>query len=191
MISRIQMKSQKFMIWRIGLWGIFLFQFGFISLLLFEHVIDLLQIHHHHIAPMGWPFVTAMTLGLVLSWFGLKEILGQNRELSAQLKVASGAFSELLEESFTEWKLTPSERDVALLAIKGLSISEIAGLRQTKEGTIKAQSNSIYRKAGVSGRTQLLSHFIEELMSENLTCPMKRAAMALKGVDRASTAPVD
>ena len=75
---------------------------------------------------------------------------------------------QLVEEYFEQWGLTPSEKDVALLAIKGLSISEIARVRETKDGTIKAQSNAIYRKAGVSGRSQLLSLFIEELMSDGL-----------------------
>ena len=73
----------------------------------------------------------------------------------------------LLAERFDEWGLTPAERDVALFAIKGLSTSEIAGLRGTSEGTIKAQTNAIYRKAGVTGRPQLLSLFIEELMRDD------------------------
>ena len=55
--------------------------------------------------------------------------------------------------------------DVALFAIKGMSTAEIAALRSTSEGTVKAQTNAIYRKAGVSGRPQLLSLFIEDLMS--------------------------
>ena len=58
------------------------------------------------------------------------------------------------------------QRDVALFAIKGLSTQEIASLRNTAEGTVKAQTNAIYRKAGVSGRPQLLSLFIEDLMEE-------------------------
>jgi len=40
----------------------------------------------------------------------------------------------------------------------------MARLRDSSEGTIKAQSNAIYRKAGVSGRAQLLSLFIEDLL---------------------------
>ena len=75
---------------------------------------------------------------------------------------------ELLEDSFAEWGLTPAERDVALFAIKGLSTQEIATLRQTSEGTVKAQTNAIYRKAGVAGRPQLLSLFIEDLMEVDL-----------------------
>jgi DNA-binding CsgD family transcriptional regulator len=75
---------------------------------------------------------------------------------------------ELLAERFADWGLTPAERDVALFAIKGMSTAEIAALRNTSEGTVKAQTNAIYRKAGVSGRPQLLSLFIEDLMGEGL-----------------------
>ncbi len=54
---------------------------------------------------------------------------------------------------------------MALFSIKGMSLAEIAELRNTSDGTVKAQSNAIYRKAGVSGRPQLLSLFIEDLMA--------------------------
>jgi DNA-binding CsgD family transcriptional regulator len=79
-------------------------------------------------------------------------------------RVASAAFMELIEERFEGWGLTPAECDVALFALKGFTIAEIAQLRETSEGTVKAQTNAIYRKAGVSGRPQLLGLFVEDLM---------------------------
>ena len=82
------------------------------------------------------------------------------------LSIRSGEFMVLLQERFAEWGLTPSEKDVALFAIKGMSTAEIASLRSTSEGTVKAQTNAIYRKAGVTGRPQLLSVFIEDLMEK-------------------------
>lgn len=72
--------------------------------------------------------------------------------MQQQLKVASGAFQELIDEYFMSWQLTPAEKDVALFAIKGISISDIASMRGVSEGTVKAQTTAIYRKAGVSGR---------------------------------------
>lgn len=105
-----------------------------------------------------------LLLGVLWAVLAMRSILRRNRLVEAQLRAASGAFMDLLEERFTDWGLTPAERDVALFAIKGMSTSEIAGLRETSEGTVKAQTNAIYRKAGVSGRPQLLSLFIEELM---------------------------
>lgn len=110
----------------------------------------------------------ALLLSLVFTALEIRKMLGRQQRIEDQLKVASGAFAELLDDHFTAWQLTPSERDVAMLAIKGLSIADMAGMRETKEGTIKAQCNAVYRKAGVTGRPQLLSLFIEELMAESL-----------------------
>ena len=38
---------------------------------------------------------------------------------------------------------------------------------------MKAHSNAIYRKAGVNGRTQLLSLFIEDLMGDGRGRPRR------------------
>ena len=112
--------------------------------------------------------VVALILGIAFTSLEIRRAQQLQKRMEAQLKAASGAFFQLLEDHFDLWSLTESERDVALLAIKGLSIAEIAQVRRTKEGTIKAQCNAIYRKAGVNGRPQLLSHFIEELLGEGL-----------------------
>lgn len=111
---------------------------------------------------------TALLIGLFVTGSEIRKMLHKQTRIENQLKIASGAFNDMLEIHFADWHLTESEKDVALFAIKGLSIAEIATIRDTKEGTIKAQCNAIYRKAGVTGRTQLLSLFIEELMNEKL-----------------------
>ena len=109
-----------------------------------------------------------LILGLVLGALALRRTMRERNTAREGLRRASGAFMDLLEESFAQWGLTPAERDVALFAIKGLSTAEIAVLRATSEGTVKAQTNAIYRKAGVTGRPQLLSLFIEDLMRDDL-----------------------
>jgi DNA-binding CsgD family transcriptional regulator len=108
--------------------------------------------------------VAALWVGSILGARKIRRLVGQNQQMETRLRTASGAFLELLEDSFQRWSLTPSERDVALLAIKGLSVSEIAALRQTRPGTVKAQCAAVYRKAGVSGRAQLLALFVDDLM---------------------------
>ncbi len=110
--------------------------------------------------------VVVLVVSLVFTGRTIRNVMIRQRRIEAQLRVASGAFVEVVEMYFDKWSLTPSERDVALLAIQGHSIAEIARLRQTKEGTVKAQCNAIYSKAGVSGRPQLLSLFIEELLGD-------------------------
>lgn len=108
-----------------------------------------------------------LVLGVVVGGLLLRRAFKDRHRAEERLRRASGAFGELLEERFAEWGLTASERDVALFAIKGMTTAEIAGLRSTSEGTVKAQTNAIYRKAGVSGRSQLLSLFIDDLMRDD------------------------
>lgn len=124
------------------------------------------------VAPLNWKFYELIEIGAALGlmlgvgfgWVVLRRTMARNTIVEDQLRLASGAFMDVLEERFTAWALTPAERDVALFAIKGMSTQEIAALREVSEGTIKAQTNAIYRKADVSGRTQLLSLFIDDLM---------------------------
>ena len=108
-----------------------------------------------------------LILGLVLGALALRRVTRERNFATEGLRRASGVFMVLLEERFVEWGLTPAEKDVALFAIRGMSLAEIAQLRNTSDGTVKAQTNAIYRKAGVSGRPQLLSLFIEELMRDD------------------------
>ena len=110
-----------------------------------------------------------LIIGAVLGGFAMRRMMLDRYVAQERLRRASGAFLDLLEERFTEWSLTPAERDVALFAIKGMSTAEISVLRATSEGTVKAQTNAIYRKAGVSGRSQLLSLFIDDLMRDENT----------------------
>lgn len=126
------------------------------------------------VAPLSWQLYELVELGAALGlllgvgfgWYILRRTMARNAVVEDQLRLASGAFMDVLEERFSAWELTPAERDVALFAIKGMSTQEIAGLRDVSEGTIKAQTNAIYRKASVSGRTQLLSLFIDDLMAK-------------------------
>lgn len=105
-----------------------------------------------------------LVIGAVVGTLLLRATIRRAERVESQLRAASGAFMDLLEDKFEAWALTPAERDVALFAIKGLSTSEIASIRNTSEGTVKAQTAAIYRKAGVTGRPQLLSLFIDDLI---------------------------
>lgn len=126
--------------------------------------------------PMAWETRELMEigagigllLGVLLGALLLARSLLRTRDMESRLREVSGAFTDLLEQRFREWGLTRAERDVAWFTIKGLSIADIARLRGTSEGTVKAHSNAIYRKAGVGSRAQLVSLFLEDLMSDGL-----------------------
>ena len=135
--------------------------------------------------PISWQLKEMIEIGAAFglvtgSLIGARALIltmRRNRRMEEQIKAASAAFADLLQERFKEWGLTPAEQDVAWFTLKGFSIAEIAAFRQTSEGTVKAQSFSIYRKAGVSGRTQLLSLFIEDMLSD----PDRQAPAAKAG----------
>ncbi|MFQ5623829.1 MAG: helix-turn-helix transcriptional regulator [Paracoccaceae bacterium] len=107
-----------------------------------------------------------LVLGAALGAVAVASAVRRADVAERALRSASGAIAEVIEEYFQAWGLTPAEREVAWLAVKGFSLVEIAELRKTSEGTVKAQSNAIYRKAGVTGRSQLVCLFIEDLLSE-------------------------
>jgi DNA-binding CsgD family transcriptional regulator len=109
-----------------------------------------------------------LVLGIIMGGLALIRSRKRHKQAEEQLRLVSTAFRDIVAEAFEDWGLTPAEKDVALFCIKGMSTQEIAGLRSTSEGTVKAQTNAIYRKAGVSGRSQLLSLFIDTLMDDAL-----------------------
>jgi DNA-binding CsgD family transcriptional regulator len=113
----------------------------------------------------------ALLIGLVMSGVLLVQSHRRLGKAEARLHRTCSAFIEVVEESFSNWALTPAERDVALLVLKGFSTQEIAGFRNTSEGTVKAQTNAIYRKAGVAGRGQLMSLFLDDLLAETCDTP--------------------
>ena len=72
---------------------------------------------------------------------------------------------QLIDSEFTTWQLSHSEKDVALLLIKGLSMKEIAAIRTTHEKTVRQQATTIYKKSGLSGRQELAAFFLEDILS--------------------------
>ncbi len=112
-----------------------------------------------------WEFLIVGCLLITIGLIGIevRKLQIQNATLEGRAIRASGAFQDLLNGYFNEWDFSPAERDVARLILKGCSISEIAEIRGAREGTIKAQTNSIYKKSGYASKTQLLSAFIEDL----------------------------
>jgi len=94
----------------------------------------------------------------------LKVELSDERVKTARL---SGELLGVMRNQFLQWGLSPSESEVALLLIKGLSMKEIAEARRVKEKTVRQQATSIYSKSGYAGRHELAAHFIEDLMRED------------------------
>jgi DNA-binding CsgD family transcriptional regulator len=83
------------------------------------------------------------------------------RRETAQLLQGLG---QAIDRQFDQWGLTASEKEVAMLLLKGLSQKEIAAVREVREKTIRQQSLSVYRKGGLAGRAELAAYFLEDLL---------------------------
>lgn len=72
--------------------------------------------------------------------------------------------SDAIDAQLTSWKLTSAEQEVARLLLKGLSLKEIAVIRETSERTTRQQSLGVYEKSGLAGRAELSAFFLEDLL---------------------------
>jgi DNA-binding NarL/FixJ family response regulator len=83
------------------------------------------------------------------------------RESAQKLLEGLGA---AIDAQFREWELTPAEREVALLLLKGYSHKHIAGATHRSERTVRQHAVAVYRKAGLSNRAELAAFFLEDLI---------------------------
>lgn len=118
----------------------------------------------------------ALVLGILFGTFALRRTVELLRTQDQALQVARGALSEVIDHQFQAWGLTPAERDVGFLALKGLDVAELAELRGAAQGTVRAQLTRIYSKAGVSGRAQFAAFFVEDLLGEGVPVITQHAA---------------
>lgn len=118
----------------------------------------------------------ALVLGILFGTFALRRTVELLRAQDQALQVARGALSEVIDHQFQAWGLTPAERDVGFLALKGLDVAELAELRGAAQGTVRAQLTRIYSKAGVSGRAQFAAFFVEDLLGEGVPVITQHAA---------------
>jgi len=117
-------------------------------------------------------------VGVAALWRGLRaaEVRAAQLDVSldAALKEASRykteahealrGLGEAIDAQFERWNLTPAEREVGLLLLKGLSHREVAEARTTSEPTVRQQALMVYRKSGLRNRSDLSAFFLEDLL---------------------------
>lgn len=127
----------------------------------------------HWALPFAWREVLqilaslGLAIGAVTSVLLLRQSKRHMATMQRQLRAASGAFHDVMNEFFADWGLSPSERDVAMFALRGFGNAEIAELRGKSEATVKSQLNAVFRKAGVTGRSQLMGVFVDAMMTND------------------------
>jgi cytochrome b/DNA-binding CsgD family transcriptional regulator len=79
------------------------------------------------------------------------KLRAESERWRAQSKKYLDGLSEAIEAQLAAWSLSTSEKEIAFLLLKGLSLKDIALIRNTAEKTVRSQSVSIYSKAGLAG----------------------------------------
>ncbi|MCE9575893.1 MAG: LuxR C-terminal-related transcriptional regulator [Deltaproteobacteria bacterium] len=69
-----------------------------------------------------------------------------------------------IDRQLERWGLSPAEKEIALLLLKGLSHKEVAEVRDVSEATVRQQARAIYKKSGLTGRADLAAFFLEDLL---------------------------
>ena len=82
----------------------------------------------------------------------------------ASAQTALDGLGRAIDAQFRTWHLTPTEREVALMLLKGYGHKEIAALTGRSERTVRQHAGVVYDKAGISGRAELAAYFLHDLM---------------------------
>ena len=139
-------------------------------------------------------FETLMIAGAILMattlWLGwwksahsvvaLQESLEKQRAERDAFKASANAaldgLGRAIDAQFRTWHLTPTEREVALMLLKGYGHKEIAALTSRSERTVRQHAGVVYEKAGLAGRAELAAYFLNDLMlpeGERETLPLR------------------
>lgn len=95
----------------------------------------------------------------------LKKIEEENRQHKEKLAEKVNGLSRHIEHEFTKWGLSRTEKEIALMLLKGLTFKEISEVRSRSERTVRQQAGAIYAKSSLSNRSELAAYFLEDFMT--------------------------
>jgi DNA-binding CsgD family transcriptional regulator len=130
----------------------------------------------HVVVEIGFVLLSlGSVLYLWLGWMQARRSLGQaegrlaaneverDRWRGRATRLLHGLGAEI-DSQLERWSLTPAERQVAMLLLKGLGHKEAASVLDRSERTVRQHAVSVYRKSGLSGRAELAAFFLEDLL---------------------------
>ncbi len=94
----------------------------------------------------------------------LEKHRAERDEWRASAQLALAGLGRAIDEQFASWGLTPTEREIALMLLKGRSHKAIAYATGRSERTVRQHAVTVYGKSGLGGRAELAAFFLEDLM---------------------------
>jgi len=112
---------------------------------------------------------------LVRGWASARTSLAEARRSEAERQAERDAWRAHAEQAlqglaaevarqFEGWGLTTTERETALLLLKGFSHKQIAALSGRSERTVRQHAVAVYEKSGLAGRAELSGFFLGDLL---------------------------
>lgn len=112
---------------------------------------------------------------LVRGWRSARASLQEARRSAAEGKAERDAWRARAEQAlqglgrevarqFDDWRLSPVERETALMLLKGFSHKRIASLSGRSERTVRQHAVAVYGKSGLAGRAELSGFFLGDLL---------------------------
>lgn len=146
-------------------------------------VVDIIEDIHAH-EPLHQVLFEALIF--VFAIFGIVTLLKRNfllkseiKDMRLELAVTHGeaqkwknehsslikGLGSAIDNQLTVWGLSPSEKEIAFLLLKGLSFKEISDVRGTNEKTVRQQALKVYEKSNLAGRSELSAFFLEDILN--------------------------
>lgn len=110
----------------------------------------------------------ALVVAVVIGALEVRALVLAARADEMAVALGRGAASDLIRQRFGQWQLTAAEAEVALFALKGCDVAEIARLRSSAPGTVRAQLTHVSAKAGVGSQSALVALFLDDLIDPAL-----------------------
>ncbi len=131
-----------------------------------NHVVSNTPYGNSELVHLGFEVFAVFALGsgifVTAQYMVLLRESQQNAELS--LHHLRRDFDGLAKQKFERWSLTPAEKDISILLLKGLGTAEISEIRSTKIGTVNLQVHKVLQKAGATNRAEFMSLFMDEFL---------------------------
>lgn len=120
----------------------------------------------------------ALSLGLAtvlwVSWYrAARSLVETRRALAARqderdqwrerARLSLEGLAQAMDAQFGAWDLTPAEREVTVLVLRGLGHKQIAARTGRSERTVRQHAVAVYRKSGLGGRAELAAFFLGDL----------------------------
>lgn len=134
----------------------------------FELALILFSLGSLAVLSLQWRRATAQLAGtqrtLAATQRSLEERAAERDAWRQSAETSLSGLGQAIDRQFGVWGLTPTEREVALLLLKGHGHKQIAGLTGRSERTVRQHAVAVYEKAGLGGRAELAAFFLQDLM---------------------------